>query len=126
MGSVRIGQRIQAFRKAARLEQADVADEIDLSERQYQRIESGESDLNTATLFKISRLLGVSICDLFPDEGLRSVRDVVEILSRFESLSPVRKRVVLAVVFGDVSFLSDTPDLSRVVSILLKEEKPKK
>ncbi len=49
----------------------------------------------------------------------------IELLVRLDSLSSDRKALVWMLIFDDVSYLADNPDLARVASLLLKAYKPR-
>lgn len=61
----RVGWRIAAIRKKAGLTQAEVADRVETTTANYQRIEYGGQNLTLDTMVKIANALRVPIADLF-------------------------------------------------------------
>ena len=64
MGIGPIGLAIQKLRKAAGLNQDDLAQRVGIKLRQMQRIESGASDVNMATIFDLAQALALDSADI--------------------------------------------------------------
>lgn len=64
-----IGTRTAQLRKTHSLTQRDASERSQISYRYFQRIESGRANITIATLFKLSRLFNINICDLLPSKG---------------------------------------------------------
>ena len=60
-----VGRRIGELRKRAALTQAEVAERLETSVSNFQRIEHGFQNLTILTLAKIARILGVKLGALF-------------------------------------------------------------
>ncbi len=55
-----LGQRIKELRKEKKLRQKDMGDFLDMTLRNYQRIEHGELNLSALTLCTLADYFGVS------------------------------------------------------------------
>ena len=62
-----LGNRLRHLRKARNLRQLDV-EELGLSYKYYQRIESGQVNPTLLTLHKLAAAFEVTVCDLFRPE----------------------------------------------------------
>lgn len=60
-----LGERIQHLRRAKGMTQAQLAETVNLSPRQLQRIESGDSNLRVKEAAALARALGVDLAKLF-------------------------------------------------------------
>ena len=58
------GQRLRSLRKARNLRQQDMED-LGLSYKYYQRLESGQVNPTLLTLYRVARALEVSMSDFF-------------------------------------------------------------
>lgn len=65
----KLGSRMRTIRKEKRLTLKDVAHMTGLTESLISQIENRKANPSVATLFAISRALGVSIADFFEDDG---------------------------------------------------------
>jgi DNA-binding XRE family transcriptional regulator len=61
-------QKIRDGRAQKGLRQTDVAEMVGLNYRHYQRIEAGTVNLKLETLYRLSKLFGVSVTDIIDDE----------------------------------------------------------
>jgi len=68
-----IGENIKRIREAKRLSQKEVISAIGMGPAQYSRIENGKTDPSVSTVAKIAKALGVSMADLFEEDGLLEV-----------------------------------------------------
>lgn len=59
-----VGDRIRAIRKRKGLQQIDLADLLNISQRAYSKLENGETQLTIARLQKIAQFLNVSTTEL--------------------------------------------------------------
>ena len=97
------GSKLFAFRKEARLTQAQAAERAGLSERTYAEIERGESNMRINTLLKICRVLHITPNDILtvPDTGLYpSIEDLFEEINS-RSLREQNNAAKLLTVFLD-------------------------
>lgn len=60
----KVGRNIAQHRKSRALNQRDAAEQSEISYRYFQTIESGSANVTLATLFKLSKILNVKVCDL--------------------------------------------------------------
>ena len=60
-----VGRRIAELREAADLTQANVAEKIDTTVTNYQRIEHGTQNVTLETMAKIANAIGVKVGDFF-------------------------------------------------------------
>jgi|AntRauTorckE5430_2_1112549.scaffolds.fasta_scaffold03685_4 transcriptional regulator with XRE-family HTH domain len=63
-----LGNNIQRVRNSLGKSQEWLAEEVDTSQVQISRIESGTTNVSSVTLYKISRVLEVKIDNLFDTE----------------------------------------------------------
>jgi DNA-binding XRE family transcriptional regulator len=83
-----MGQRIAIQRNAAGLSQERLANEINLSRVQLNKIENGKCMPNTKTLIKICDCLNISVSSIFPQrlktqsESWMYFKEAVSILSK--------------------------------------------
>ncbi len=59
-----VGKNIQKFRENAKLSQADLAEQLEVSEQQVQKYEAGEASMYLHLVSSIAGSLGISIADL--------------------------------------------------------------
>ena len=59
-----LGNRIKSIRIARHFTQEQIADQIGISRQKYARIESGINNITLELLFKISKILDVSVGDI--------------------------------------------------------------
>lgn len=67
----RVGRRIGELREAAGLTQAQVAEELDMTVSNYQRIEHGLQNLSIKTMVRVATALGVPTPKLFTATSTR-------------------------------------------------------
>ncbi len=65
----RMKNRIKVLRAEHNLTQADLADKLDVSRQTVNALETGKYDPSLPLAFKLSRLFGMKIEDIFSDEG---------------------------------------------------------
>ena len=65
-----VGKNIANFRKSNALTQRDVADQIGITYRYFQSIESGNANMTLATVFRISQFFGVPFFELISNRKL--------------------------------------------------------
>ena len=63
-----IGRNVAKNRKSRHLTQRVAADQAGISYRYFQRIEAGTVNITLSTLYRLSQLLKVSVCDILPCE----------------------------------------------------------
>ena len=61
--------RIKVLRAEHNLTQADLADKLDVSRQTINALETGKYDPSLPLAFKLARLFGLRIEDIFQDEG---------------------------------------------------------
>lgn len=118
-----LADRVLNLRKARRFSQEKLAEISGVPRRTLQNIESGQTlspGLDTVTA--LAQALGVSVGDLSgaPGSPAPDLTFAATLLSKFVALSPVRQRFVLAVVFGDESYLSGDSLLAQAYRTLSK------
>ena len=62
--------RIKVLRAEHNLTQADLADKLDVSRQTVNALETGKYDPSLPLAFKLSRLFGMKIEDIFSDEAV--------------------------------------------------------
>ena len=70
----RVGRRIAELRVRAKLTQAEVAEALDTTVNNFQRIEHGLQNLTIRTLVRIAKVLGVSVIEIFKMPAPKSSR----------------------------------------------------
>jgi transcriptional regulator with XRE-family HTH domain len=63
-----VGERIKRIRQGQNINRDDVADELDISNSAYSKIERGEIDPNVTRLYAIAKILKVNVIDFFQDK----------------------------------------------------------
>ena len=131
--SKKFGDRLRSIRLTAGKKQREIADQADISLRYYQKIEAGESFPGIDNLNAIASALECTVADLYIDQehikrlALKELAmpkinfeddltfdQAASLVSKFSSLSPLRKKVVLAVIYED-------PSIARGVSQRLSQ-----
>ena len=62
-----VGSRVRLFRTAQGLSQTNLAQDLGITFQQVQKYENGTNRISASRLFDISRLLGVSVTELYGD-----------------------------------------------------------
>lgn len=62
---IKLGKRIKKYRKLAGLTQEELAEKLKLSTKYIQFIETANRKPSLKTVYKIARVLGVKVQDLF-------------------------------------------------------------
>lgn len=70
------GEKIRLLRRKRSMTQEDMATALDISQRAYSKIETGEVSLKLERLEEIARLLNVQLGELFSDNGYQSFENV--------------------------------------------------
>ncbi|SDR70927.1 helix-turn-helix transcriptional regulator [Opitutus sp. GAS368] len=65
---IRLGRNIQIERHARELSQEKMAEALEISNRNYQRIEAGDINPSATTLARIKKILGCPWNHLMPDK----------------------------------------------------------
>ena len=97
-----IAGQLRAYRRAAKLNQAELAERIDRTSEAISNIERGKSLPALDTLMAISQTLGVPIREFFPDQGFdddkrpNPLRLEAEAQASLRSLSDERAKIALA------------------------------
>ncbi|HLG03794.1 MAG TPA: helix-turn-helix transcriptional regulator [Bacteroidia bacterium] len=73
--AIRTGERIRRIRATKGLTQANVAEELGLTESAYSKIERGESDPNTTRLYRIAEILEVDVREFFDTRPVKVAMD---------------------------------------------------
>jgi transcriptional regulator with XRE-family HTH domain len=60
-----VGSRVRLFRTAQGLSQTSLAQDLGITFQQVQKYENGTNRISASRLFEISRLLGVSVTELY-------------------------------------------------------------
>jgi transcriptional regulator with XRE-family HTH domain len=63
-----VGDRIRRIRQSQNIKRDDVADELDISNSAYSKIERGETDVQVTRLESIAKILKVNVVDFFQDK----------------------------------------------------------
>src|SRR5699024_8713676 len=61
-----VGSKIKEFRSRSGMNQEQLADRLETTKQSVSRYESGEREPNQDLLFKLAKILNVSIDDFFP------------------------------------------------------------
>lgn len=97
-----IGGQLRALRRAAKLNQAELAERIERTAEAISNIERGKSLPALDTLLAIAQVLGVPIHAFFPDQGLgeakspNRIRLEAEAQAILRDLSDDRAKIALA------------------------------
>jgi transcriptional regulator with XRE-family HTH domain len=92
-----VSDNIRNRRKEIGMTQVELAFAAQLGENTIQRIESGQTQANIETLFRLAKALGVTLNDLAPKSfGFKSDNEqLTKIIERFEKLSDLDKHFFL-------------------------------
>ena len=71
----KVGQRIRMFRAMRGLSQDNVADELGMTTGNYGKMERGEITISVNTVAQISKILKVSIAELFDEKPSNHLND---------------------------------------------------
>ena len=82
-----LGKRLRAFRRAAGLNQTQLAGSIGLTFQQMQKYESGTNRMSAGTLFELANVLGVDHSQFF--EGIKPTSRKVK--AKKKTLSAIEK-----------------------------------
>lgn len=116
-------KNIVARRKALKWNAHKLAEMAGIPYPTLRDIEAGINYGREETREAIARALGATMADLYEDKstkGTPDFTDAVAFLSKFQSLSPVRQRFVLALVYNDESYISDDSVLDPIFQTLSK------
>jgi transcriptional regulator with XRE-family HTH domain len=89
-----VGKKIKHFRTVKNLKRQWLAEQIGISEAQVNRIENDKCDVTTRKLFKIAKVLNVSIIDLIDEEFL-NIGKVIN----YEKYGPVESSFIRFVIY---------------------------
>lgn len=105
----RIGKNIQRLRQEARLNQAEVATALSITQSALSHIERGESHVDVGHLLRLPAILGCRITDLLPDsvvtdyDRARSKDERLSyIVDNWDDLSETAKDATVFVASGGV------------------------
>ncbi len=97
---VSVGERVRYFRLMRGFSQEQIAQQLDISFQQIQKYEKGINRLSASRLYTLSKVLGVSISDFYPERRMEESREGnflpaieymdredIEILKLFEKIS---------------------------------------
>jgi transcriptional regulator with XRE-family HTH domain len=76
-----VGWRVRLFRTSQGLSQSRLAEDLGITFQQVQKYENGTNRISASRLFEISRLLGVSVTELYAgaeEAGIGSIKDDVD------------------------------------------------
>lgn len=127
-----VGKKIAQLRaaKRPRMTQADLAEKLGVETNTVWRWESGKSLPEGANLQALAMALGTTPSRLIDIEEKKKDRppiqdidnptfsDAAAILEKLASLSPLRRRAVLAILFGNSSLAPDIPAVIQAVQAL--------
>ena len=71
----KVGQRIRVFRAMRGLSQDNVADELGMTTGNYGKMERGEITISVNTVAQISKILKVTIAELFDEKPSNHLND---------------------------------------------------
>lgn len=125
MNKQELGGRIQALRKKTKMTQEELAEKADIALRVLQRIERGTANPKLKTLDAIAEALGSPLDVGFgvkvsgSKHSLPDMKALASLITAIDSLDPMKKQLVLALIYGDESYISE-PALRRVLQVSLK------
>ena len=64
-----VGDRIKRIREHKHIKRDHVADELDISNSAYAKIERGDTDVQVTRLYAIAKILKVNVADFFQDKN---------------------------------------------------------
>tara|TARA_B110000967_G_C18431770_1_gene338905 strand:- start:131 stop:493 length:363 start_codon:yes stop_codon:yes gene_type:complete len=103
-----VAERIKKIRKAKNLSQKEVTAAINMGAAQFSRIENGKTDPSISTLEKIAQALGVTLAELFADDGQPTEvnstdKTLMEKVKLMESLEEEEKQTLFTMLDAFVS-----------------------
>ena len=82
----KLGLRIRELRLAKKIKQGEFADLLNMERSNFTRIESGKQRPNDENLYKIAKILGVEIKDLFDFEHKKPDKELIsEIVNKLKN-----------------------------------------
>lgn len=67
-----VAARLRVLRMQKGISQAEIAKEIGVTFQQIQKYEAGINRISAGRIFQLSRMFGVSVCELFPKSATTS------------------------------------------------------
>ncbi len=111
MGKRLFKDAMREIRRDRRLTQDQMSAEIGVSLRFYQSLEKGTNEPSLETLAKTIDNLNISYDEIFKIPAAipkpSGLDEAIKILTQLESLGPVKRAVVLTLLFGDERYLTD-------------------
>lgn len=92
-----IGLRIMEYRKLRHLKRDDLAEKVDLSVAQIQKIEQGRGSTRIKTLIKLTTALEISPSFILSDISKVDDKLTVSLLDKFHHLSDSGKQVLITI-----------------------------
>lgn len=93
----KIGYRIKKYRVIRHLKQHELAEQVDVSLEQIQKIEQGRGAPRLKTLLKISAALDVTPGSVLSDDSQAEDEDIILLLDRYRHLSNHGRQSLLAI-----------------------------
>ena len=85
-----IGERINMYRRAKKLSQADLGTALGITFQQVQKYEKGVNRVSASRLVQISELLEVSIADLLGGSSQETTGDMADVMACMAQRNGVR------------------------------------
>ena len=103
-----IAAHIKKIRLAKKLSQKEVTAAINMGAAQYSRIENGKTDPSVSTLEKIAQALGVTLAELFAEDGQAleinsNDKTLMEKVKLIENLEEEEKRTLFNILDAFIS-----------------------
>lgn len=89
-----VGKRIKHFREVKNLKRHWLAEQIGINEVQVNRIENNKCDVTIRKLYKIAKVLNVSIIDLIDEEFLNAGKVI-----NYEKYGPIESSFIRFVIY---------------------------
>ncbi|MCL2484946.1 MAG: helix-turn-helix domain-containing protein [Endomicrobia bacterium] len=94
-----IGQKIRTARKAQDMTLEDLSNEADIDWSFLARIETGKAVPSLQTLYTISKILGISLSQLFEAQNISAkTQDTQRLQNLFDKLSDKNKKKVFQII----------------------------
>ncbi|PZO03839.1 MAG: transcriptional regulator [Alphaproteobacteria bacterium] len=99
---IRVGERLRALRRAARLTQTALGNRIGVTFQQVQKYENGSNRMSASRLWLVARCLGVPVSALFSDydhsDAEGPATDAARLLDAWRLIDPAHKTPILALI----------------------------
>lgn len=93
-----LGEKFRHYRKNLRLTQFQLAELVELNEKQISRIEAGQNYPTYTTFAKLIKILNINICEFIQDDNTKSNQPKEDLLKIIQKSSDYELKIYSDVV----------------------------